>query len=55
MKLKYFIVKEEIHKQRVSIQHISTEFMIVDPLTKGLQPKLFTEHVLRMGLSCNND
>ena len=55
IELKYFVVKEEIQKQRVSIQHISTELMIADPLTKGLQPKLFKEHVIRMGFGCNND
>ena len=38
MKLKYFIVEEEVQKHRVSIEHISTNLMIVDPLTKGLPP-----------------
>ena len=42
MKLKYFVVKEEVQKHRVSIEHISTNVMIVDPLTKGLLPKVFT-------------
>ena len=50
MKLKYFIIKEEVQKQRVSIEHISTNFMVADPLTKGLPPKTFTEHVERMGI-----
>ena len=39
MELKYFVVKEEVQKQRVSIEHISTNLMIVDPLNKGLPPK----------------
>ncbi len=39
MKLRYFVVKEEVQKQRVSIEHISTNLMIVDPLNKGLLPK----------------
>ena len=55
MELKYFVVKEEIQKQRVSIQHICTELIIADPLMKGIQPKLFKEHVLRMGLGCNDE
>jgi len=38
MKLKYFVVEEEVQKHRVSIEHISTNLMIVDPLTKGLPP-----------------
>ena len=50
MKLKYFAVKEEVQKQRVSIEHISTNLMIVDPLTKRLPPKTFTGHVERMGI-----
>ena len=50
MELKYLSVKEEVQKQTVSIQHISTNYMIVDPLTKGLAPKVFNEHVERMGI-----
>ncbi|KAL6314515.1 hypothetical protein AAG906_026851 [Vitis piasezkii] len=53
MELKYFAVKEEVQKQRVSIEHINTEIMVADPLTKGLPPKTFKEHVKRMGLDCN--
>ena len=54
MELKYFAVKEEVQKQRVSIEHISTNLMIADPLTKGLPPKTFTGHVERMGLMSND-
>ena len=50
MEIKYFAVKEEVQKQRVSIEHISTKLMVADPLTKGLSPKAFTEHVERMGI-----
>ncbi|XP_034685753.1 secreted RxLR effector protein 161-like [Vitis riparia] len=53
MELKYFAVKEEVQKQQVSIEHINTELMVADPLTKGLPPKTFKEHVKRMGLDCN--
>ena len=35
MELKYFVIKEEVQKHRVSIEHISTDFMIIDPLMKG--------------------
>ncbi|GJR31178.1 RNA-directed DNA polymerase, eukaryota [Tanacetum coccineum] len=41
-----------IPKQRVYLEHISTDLLIVDTLTKGLPPKAFTQHVLRLGLSC---
>ncbi|KAL3537274.1 hypothetical protein ACH5RR_000640 [Cinchona calisaya] len=50
MELKYLTVKEEVQKQRVSIEHIRTDLMIANPLTKGLQPKTFKEHLHRMGL-----
>ena len=50
MELKYFAVKEEVQKQRVSIEHISTLLMVADPLTKGLPPKTFKEHAYRMGI-----
>ena len=50
MEIKYFVVKEEVQKQRVSIEHISTKFMVADPLTKGLPPKTFYEHVGRIGI-----
>ncbi|CAL1361871.1 unnamed protein product [Linum trigynum] len=55
MEVKYFVVKEEVQKQRVSIEHISTQLMIADPLTKGLPPKTFTEHVERMGIIGRHD
>ncbi|KAG6696729.1 hypothetical protein I3842_09G163300 [Carya illinoinensis] len=29
-------------------KYISINFMVVDPLTKGLPPKVFKEHVARM-------
>uniref|UniRef100_A0A2N9I6A1 Integrase catalytic domain-containing protein n=1 Tax=Fagus sylvatica TaxID=28930 RepID=A0A2N9I6A1_FAGSY len=54
MELKYLAVKEEVQKQTVFIEHIKTELMIADPLTKGLATKTFKEHVDRMGLCCNS-
>ena len=48
MKLRYFVVKEEVQKQRVSIEHISTNLMIVGPLTKELPSKTFIEYVENM-------
>ena len=49
MELKYIVVMREIQKQRVSIEHISTNLMIIDPLTKGLSPNTFIKHVESMG------
>ena len=50
MELKYISVREEVQKHKVRIKHISTKPMIDDPLSKGLPPKTFVEHVERKGL-----
>ena len=55
MELKYFSDKEEIQKHKVTTEHISTKLVIVDPLTKGLPPKTFVEHVERMDLINSNE
>jgi len=52
MKLKY---SKEVHKQRVSIEHISTNLMIVDLLTTRLSPKTFIKHVDNMGIIVIDD
>ena len=52
MELKYFVVKEEVQKRKVSIEHISIDLMIADPLTKGLPPKLYAGYVKNMGSEC---
>jgi len=55
MELKYFAVKEEVQKRIVSIEYISTYLMIVDPLTKGLPPKLYVGHVKNMGIMSTSE
>ena len=35
---------------KVVIEHISTELMIADPLTKGMSLKYFKDQVVQMGL-----
>jgi len=55
MELKYFAVKEEVQKRKVSIEHISTDLMIADPLTKGLPPKLYAGHVKNMGIMSTSE
>ena len=47
--LKYLVVKDRVQDQTIKIQHISTKLMIADPLTKGLPPNLFREHIASMG------
>ena len=53
IKLKYFTVKEEIQKQRMSIEHIRIELMIANPLTKELLSKTFNDHINKMSLDRN--
>ena len=48
--IKFLVVKERVQSLRVSIEHISTNSMIVDPLTKDLPPKVYHEHVTHMGV-----
>ncbi|RDX64690.1 hypothetical protein CR513_56730, partial [Mucuna pruriens] len=53
--LEYFVLKEEILKQRVLMKHISINLMIVDPLTNGLSLKTFMEYTENMNTIVNND
>ncbi|XP_052193791.1 secreted RxLR effector protein 161-like [Diospyros lotus] len=53
IEIKYLAVKEEVQKHTVSIEYISTNLMIANPMTKELPPKIFNEHVERMGILGN--
>ena len=48
--IKYLAIRERVKEIKVVIEHISTELMIVDPLTKGMPPKYFKNHLVQMGL-----
>jgi len=48
--IKYFVVKDRTQDQTVDMVHISTTMMLADPLTKGLPPKIFNEHIAGTGL-----
>ncbi|XP_061346288.1 secreted RxLR effector protein 161-like [Gastrolobium bilobum] len=50
MEIKYYTVKDLVKKGDIAIQNIRTDFMLADPLTKGLRPVLFKEHVKNMGI-----
>ena len=43
--IKFLVVKERVQSGQISIEHIGTNSMLADPLTKGLPPKVFLEHV----------
>ena len=46
----YYVVKDKIQEQTISLEHIRTKKMLADPLTKGLPPNVFQEHIPDMGL-----
>ncbi|KAL0413871.1 UNVERIFIED_CONTAM: Secreted RxLR effector protein [Sesamum radiatum] len=48
--IKYLAIRERVEEGKVVIEHISTELMLVDPLTKGMPLKNFKDHVARMGI-----
>ena len=48
--IKYLAIKECIKENKVVIEHVSIEMMTIDPLTKGMSPKNFKDHVVRMRL-----
>nr|CAN83744.1 hypothetical protein VITISV_025954 [Vitis vinifera] len=48
--IKYLALRERVKEKTVVIEHVSTELMIVDPLTKDMPPLKFKDHVNRLGL-----
>ena len=48
--VKFFFVKEKVAESLISVEHMPTTSMLVDPLTKNLPICVFQEHVTRMGL-----
>jgi hypothetical protein len=48
--IRFYIVKEKIQDQTISLDHISTKKMIADLLMKGLPPNVFREHLAGMSL-----
>ena len=49
--IKYLAIRELVKEKQVVIEHINTEVMIAhDPLTKGMQPMKFRDHVDKLGI-----
>ena len=46
----YLATRERVKDDKVVIQHNSTDLMIADPLTKGMSPKKYKDHVESMRL-----
>ena len=50
IKIKYLIVKDIVNNGYIVVEHIDIVSMIVDPLTTGLRPIVFSKHVQSMGI-----
>ena len=48
--IKYFVVRRHVRNGKISVEHISTQQMIADPMTKGLPANLYKSHVGNMGI-----
>ena len=46
--IKYLAIREHVKEKQVVIEHVRTKLMIADPLTKGMPPMKFKDHVHRM-------
>ena len=55
IELKYFKHRGWVDNGDIEVVHITTDKMLADPLTKGLQPVDFNKHVLQMGLATSFD
>ena len=53
--IKFLVVKERVQNDQLSIEHIGTNSMIADSLTKGLPPKVFHQHTTNMGVILYED
>ena len=48
--IKFYVVKEQVQNQTICLEHIRTNKMLADPLTKGIPPNMFRERLAGMGL-----
>ena len=49
--VKYQFVREKVCEHQTCIEHVSTNCMLADPLTRGLAVKVYHDHVKNMGLA----
>ena len=50
IQIRFYSIKDRIQDHTISLEHIRTKDMLADPLTKGLPPSVFMEHVAGMGM-----
>ena len=46
----FLVVKERVPNMHIFIEHIGTDSMLADPLTKGLVSRVFHENTAHMGV-----
>ena len=49
--IKYLAIRKCVKDKKVVIKYVRTEVMLPDPLTKGMPPQKFMDHVITIGLS----
>jgi len=52
--IKFLVMKERVQNKQICIEHIGTDSMLADPLTKSLVPRVFHEHTTHMGVVPNS-
>ncbi|RDX76700.1 hypothetical protein CR513_43281, partial [Mucuna pruriens] len=55
LEVKYLIVRDLVKDFSIMVEHIDSDFTVVDPLTKGLKYIVFKRHVEKMGIVINID
>jgi hypothetical protein len=50
VEIKFYAVKGRVRDKTISLEHIGTKEMLAKPLTKGLPPNVFGEHITGVGL-----
>ena len=55
IEIKYLSVRDLVRKCDIIIEHVDTEQIMADPLTKGLRSIIFSRHVFNIGVTGSFD
>ena len=55
VEIKFLLVKERVQSGQMFIEHIGTNSVIADPVTKGFTPKVFHKYTAHMGVQLLDD
>jgi len=53
--IKFLVINDKVQNHIVSVDSVSTIFNIIDPLIKGLLPKVFLENIAHIGMASHDD